>query len=65
MGVDRATLAGFRRQVPKLVVRAKNSGDAEERFGPTLAVEHLAEEDGLEVDVVPGALYTDWKNETR
>jgi transposase len=39
----------FRRQVLRLV-RKKYSGGEEERFGPTLAAEHLAEEDGLQVD---------------
>src|SRR6202162_3154250 len=29
--------------------RAKDSGTEQDRFGPTLAAEHLAEEDGLEV----------------
>jgi transposase len=42
----RAKPASFREQVLQLI-RAKYSGDAEERFGPTLAAEHLAEEDGL------------------
>lgn len=42
----RAKPASFRGQVLQLI-RAKYSGDAEERFGPTLAAEHLAEEDGL------------------
>lgn len=32
------------------LVRAKYSGDAATRFGPTLAAEHLASEDGLIVD---------------
>ena len=31
-------------------VRDKYSGGIEERFGPTLAAEHLASEDGLEID---------------
>jgi len=31
-------------------VRIKYSGGARERFGPTLAAEHLAAEDGLEID---------------
>src|ERR1700758_3719293 len=38
-----------RRRVLNLV-RKKYSGAEEERFGPTLAAEHLAEEDGLEID---------------
>lgn len=32
------------------LVRDKYSGGIEERFGPTLAEEHLASEDGLEID---------------
>jgi len=40
--------AAFREQVLQLI-RAKYSGSAEERFGPTLAAEHLAEEDGLPI----------------
>jgi hypothetical protein len=32
------------------LIRAKYSGTAETRFGPTLAAEHLASEDGLAVD---------------
>lgn len=39
----------FRRQVLRLVQR-KYSGSEEERFGPTLAAEHLAEEDGVVID---------------
>jgi transposase len=39
----------FRQQVLQLV-RAKYSGTLQERFGPTLAAEHLAEEDGLWID---------------
>ena len=39
----------FRQRVLRLV-RRKYSGDEEERFGPTLAAEHLASEDGLEVN---------------
>jgi hypothetical protein len=30
--------------------QAKYSGPEEERFGPTLAAEHLADEDGIVVD---------------
>src|SRR5215469_1725956 len=41
--------AKFRRRVLRLI-KQKYSGSAEERFGPTLAAEHLAEEDGLVVD---------------
>jgi len=32
------------------LIRQKYSGDVGERFGPTLAAEHLASEDGLRVD---------------
>jgi hypothetical protein len=32
------------------LIRAKYSGGVDERFGPTLAAEHLASEDGLTVD---------------
>jgi transposase/head-tail adaptor len=39
----------FRERVLELV-REKYGGEPNERFGPTLAAEHLAEEDGLEVD---------------
>lgn len=39
----------FRRRVLKLIW-GKYSGSEEERFGPTLAAEHLAEEDGIVLD---------------
>ena len=39
----------LRRRVLQLIQR-KYSGGEEERFGPTLAAEHLAEEDGLVID---------------
>ena len=39
----------FRRKVLQLV-REKYGGPVGERFGPTLAAEHLASEDGLQVD---------------
>src|SRR6202165_1409839 len=45
----RAKPEKFRRKVLRLV-KKKYSGEEEERFGPTLAAEHLAEEDGLQVD---------------
>ncbi len=45
---NRAKPPEFRQQVLGLV-REKYSGSPEERFGPTLAAEHLAEEDHLEV----------------
>jgi len=43
---NRAKPETFRRKVLGLVAK-KYSGSEEERFGPTLAAEHLAEEDGL------------------
>jgi transposase len=39
----------LRRRVMNLI-RKKYSGSEEERFGPTLAAEHLAEEDGIVMD---------------
>jgi transposase len=45
----RAKPAGFRRQMMKLV-REKYGGAEGERFGPTLAAEHLASEDGMKID---------------
>ena len=45
----RAREEKFRRQVLGLV-REKYGGEVGERFGPTLAAEHLASEDGLKVD---------------
>src|SRR5215472_16753110 len=45
---NRAKPEKFRKQVLALV-RDKYSGGIEERFGPTLAAEHLASEDGLEI----------------
>src|SRR6266446_1287977 len=46
---NRAHDAKFRRKVLHLV-REKYGGPVGERFGPTLAAEHLASEDGLQVD---------------
>lgn len=46
---NRAQDAKFRGRVLRLV-REKYGGPVGERFGPTLAAEHLAAEDGLEVD---------------
>lgn len=46
---NRAKPPALRRKVLRLI-RKKYSGTEEERFGPTLASEHLASEDGLEVD---------------
>jgi transposase len=46
---NRAKGEGFREKVLQLV-REKYSGGIEERFGPTLAAEHLASEDGLQID---------------
>ena len=48
---NRAKPKKFRRQVLQLVKR-KYSGDEGSRFGPTLAAEHLAAEDGLELAAV-------------
>ncbi|MGH9593276.1 MAG: ISNCY family transposase [Bryobacteraceae bacterium] len=45
----RAKPAGFRRRVMRLV-REKYGESEGERFGPTLAAEHLASEDGLRID---------------
>ena len=45
---NRAKPEKFRRKVLQLI-REKYSGTEQQRFGPTLAVEHLADEDGLEV----------------
>jgi transposase len=46
---NRATAAAKREQA-LAVVRDKYSGGVDERFGPTLAAEHLASEDGILVD---------------
>src|SRR6202023_314896 len=46
---NRGKPAKFRRRVLSLMKR-KYSGSEEERFGPTLAAEHLAEEDGIAID---------------
>jgi transposase len=45
---NRAKPEKFRRKVLQLI-REKYSGGEQERFGPKLAAEHLAEEDGLKV----------------
>ncbi|HZQ70874.1 MAG TPA: ISNCY family transposase [Terriglobales bacterium] len=45
---NRAKAERFRKRVLSLV-RDKYSGGIEERFGPTLAAEHLASEDGLAI----------------
>src|SRR6267378_1439190 len=45
----RSKPAKFRRQVLRLI-KQKYSGSEEERFGPRLAAEHLAEEDGIVID---------------
>ena len=47
---NRAHQPRFRRKVLRLV-REKYSGEVGERFGPTLAAEHLESEDGVKVDV--------------
>jgi transposase len=46
---NRAAAPRLRKRVLALI-RAKYGGGVEERFGPTLAAEHLASEDGLTVD---------------
>src|SRR5713226_5203758 len=46
---NRATAARIRTRALALV-RKKYGGPVDERFGPTLAAEHLASEDGLPVD---------------
>jgi transposase len=46
---NRSRPAKFRRRVLSLI-KQKYSGSEEERFGPTLACEHLAEEDGIAID---------------
>jgi transposase len=46
---NRATSPCVRTQVLALV-REKYGGTSDERFGPTLAAEHLASEDGITVD---------------
>jgi len=47
-GSNRAKPAAFRERILQLVAQ-KYSGTVQERFGPTLAAEHLAEEDKLPV----------------
>src|SRR5208337_998623 len=47
---NRAKPKRLRRRVLKLM-REKYSGEVGKRFGPTLAAEHLAEEDGIELGV--------------
>ena len=47
---NRAKPKSLRRRVLALV-RKKYGGEVGERFGPTLAAEHLAEEDGIELGV--------------
>jgi transposase len=46
---NRATDARTQRRVLTLI-REKYSGGVDERFGPTLAAEHLASEDGITID---------------
>jgi transposase len=48
-GSNRAMDARTQRRVLALI-REKYSGSVDERFGPTLAAEHLASEDGITVD---------------
>jgi transposase len=47
---NRAKPKSLRRRVLALL-RKKYGGEVGERFGPTLAAEHLAEEDGIELGV--------------
>src|SRR6202163_3005628 len=47
---NRAKAKKVRRRILKLM-REKYSGAVGKRFGPTLAAEHLAEEDGIEIGV--------------
>lgn len=47
---NRAKPKKLRRRVLKLM-REKYSGEVGKRFGPTLATEHLAQEDGIEIGV--------------
>lgn len=47
---NRASRPEFRQRVLRLV-KEKYGGDVGERFGPTLAAEHLSAEDGLRVNV--------------
>jgi transposase len=44
------TMETRRRQRALALIREKYSGGIDERFGPTLAAEHLASEDGITVD---------------
>lgn len=46
----RAKPLAFREQVLSLIREKYSGGPGEPRFGPTLAAEHLAEEDGLQLD---------------
>jgi transposase len=46
----RAKPRAFREQVLRLLREKYSGGPQEPRFGPTLAAEHLAEEDGLHID---------------
>ncbi len=46
---NRSKSLKFRRRVLHLI-KEKYTGSEKERFGPTLAAEHLAEEDGIEMD---------------
>ena len=48
-GSNRAYAGRLRRKVLSLV-RKKYSGSVGERFGPTLAAEHLATDEGIELD---------------
>lgn len=46
---NRSKPGKLRRRVLRLI-KQKYSGSAQQRFGPTLAAEHLAEEDGIGID---------------
>jgi transposase len=46
---NRSKAVKLRRRVLRLI-KQKYSGSEEERFGPTLSAEHLAEEDGIVID---------------
>src|SRR3989454_11787298 len=58
---NRAYEEKFRQKVLRLV-REKYGGPVGERFGPTLAAEHLASEDGLQVDA---ETLRRWRSEER
>jgi hypothetical protein len=65
---NRAKPKGLRRRVLSLIGK-KYGGEVGERFGPTLAAEHLAEEDGiaLGVETLRGRMLAEglWRRERR